>query len=345
MLEFAWPLAILALPLPWLISKLLPAVKQQQAAMWVPFFEELSQIQVNSVSHPGSQRKALRYAAILIWIALIAALMRPYWVGDAIELPTTGRDLMVAVDISDSMQLEDMTLNTRKIDRLSLVKHVVNDFVQRREGDRLGLLLFGSQAYIQAPLTFDRATVGRLLNETEIGFAGKRTAIGDAIGLAIKRLQHRPASSRVVILLTDGENTAGEVEPLKAAELAAQENVRIYTIGIGAESMLTEGILGFGRRTVNPSANLDEKTLTSIASQTGGRYFRARNEKELISIYQELDALEPVDQEAESFRPTRSLFHWPMGFAFALSLCLPFLITPHSLLSKLKRHDNDRPVP
>lgn len=327
MLEFIWPWLALLLPLPLLVTRFMPESKPNQAAIWTPFYQNITALGETQSSTVKSTKNYRYMAAWLIWVLLVLAIMRPTWTGDAIELPSSGRDLMVAVDISGSMQLEDMTLNNRYVQRLTLVKSVINEFVERREGDRLGLLLFGSQAYIQAPLTFDRNTVGQLLNEAQIGFAGQETAIGDAIGLAIKRLQHRPNDARVVILLTDGENTAGEVEPLKAAELAAQENVKIYTIGIGAESMVQPGLFGssFGRRTVNPSANLDEKTLKEMAKLTGGQYFRAKNENELVKIYQLLDELEPVDQEAETFRPIKSLYHWPLGFALMISLLLPLL--------------------
>jgi len=207
---------------------------------------------------------------------------------------------------------------------LSVVKQVVGDFVVRRESDRLGLVLFGSQAYLQAPLTFDRSTVNTLLQEAQLGFAGEKTAIGDAIGLAVKRLRLRPESSRVLILLTDGANTSGEVSPLKAAELAKQEHIKIYTVGVGASEMTVPGLFGsnFGARRINPSVDLDETTLKTIAESTGGRYFRARNPEELNNIYAILDTLEPVEQNDEVFRPVRSLFYWPLALAFISSLLL-----------------------
>lgn len=207
------------------------------------------------------------------------------------------------------------------INRLVTVKKVVGDFVQRRESDRLGLILFGTRAYLQAPLTFDRTTVDRLLQEAQLGFAGEKTAIGDAIALSVKRLRDRPQESRVLILLTDGANTAGEIQPLKAAELAAQSQVKIYTIGIGADEMIKPGLFGtgFGARRINPSADLDEDTLRTIASSTGGQYFRARSLQDLQQIYAVLDTLEPSEQDSEVFRPTKSLFYWPLSLAFAIS--------------------------
>ncbi|MGH8552097.1 MAG: VWA domain-containing protein, partial [Methylococcales bacterium] len=179
------------------------------------------------------------------------------------------------------------------------------------------LILFGDQAYLQAPLTFDRATVAAFLDEAVIGLAGEKTAIGDAIGLAVKRLRKNPSDQRVLVLITDGANTAGLVSPLKAAELAAREGLKIYTIGIGADEMIIRDF--FGARRVNPSADLDEKTLTQIAEKTGARYFRARDTRELEKIYALLDRLEPVEKEKQYYRPKTTLFHWPLGLAVILA--------------------------
>jgi Ca-activated chloride channel family protein len=200
---------------------------------------------------------------------------------------------------------------------------VVGDFVIERQGDRLGLILFGEKAYLQTPLTFDRKTMQTLLYEAQLGFAGNGTAIGDAIGLSVKRLQERPENHRVVILLTDGANNAGELDPLKAAELASRAKVKIYTIGIGAEAMETRSL--FGTRVTNPSADLDESTLKGIADATRGKFFRARNPQELAEIYQELNRLEPIEQDAETIRPIAALYQWPLGLAFALSLLVALI--------------------
>ncbi|MCB1776757.1 MAG: VWA domain-containing protein, partial [Candidatus Competibacteraceae bacterium] len=190
----------------------------------------------------------------------------------------------------------------------------------QRTGDRLGLILFGAQAYLQAPLTFDRNVVATLLNESIVGLAGKETAIGDAIGLALKRLRDSHVRERVLILLTDGTNTAGEVMPRQAAKLAAEHSMRIYTIGLGAKPMRRDTFLG--PQIINPSADLDEATLRDIAKITGGRYFRATDLASLKAIYQELDQLEPVARDAEYFRPRQSLFVWPLSCALLLSVLL-----------------------
>ena len=195
---------------------------------------------------------------------------------------------------------------------------MAGEFIQGRRGDRVGLILFGSRAYLQTPLTFDTETTALLLDEAEIGLAGRETAIGDAIGLAVKRLRNDAANDRVLILLTDGANTSGEVEPLQATEFAAREDMTIYTVGVGADEMLIRDF--FGQRLVNPSADLDEDTLTAIAERTGGAYFRARDAEALEQIYQRLDELEPVESDQETVRPVDELFYWPLSAALIIVL-------------------------
>ncbi|EIC27988.1 MULTISPECIES: vWA domain-containing protein [Methylomicrobium] len=315
MIHLVWPWLILVLPLPWLIRWLLPPLlPAEQAAMKVPFLEDFADGGTRAVSRP--RQWPLRLAA-LAWLLLVAAGMRPQWLGEPIEQTVSGRDLMLAIDLSGSMEEQDFVINKQQVDRLTAAKWVAGDFIERRVGDRMGLILFGTQAYLQTPLTFDRKTVKTLLQESFINMAGENTAIGDAIGLAIKRLKNQPANSRVLILMTDGANTAGEVSPLKAAELAAEHHLKIYTIGIGADEMIVRSL--FGARKVNPSRDLDEKTLLDIAQKTGGRYFRARNTRELDNIYLLLDQLEPINKDSQFFRPRRELFYWPLGLALALA--------------------------
>ena len=318
------------LPLPLLVYWLCKPAHREEAALSVPFYQRLislSQTSAAPTALPGARRTLPLALLLLTWLCLVLAASKPQWVGDPIELPSSGRDLMLAVDISGSMQQTDLQLQGEAVSRLVVVKHVLEEFIERRKGDRIGLLLFGTQAFLQTPLTFDRHTVGTLLNEAQIGFAGEKTAIGDAIGLAVKRLRQRPNSSRLLILLTDGANTAGEITPLKAAELAQQQQITIHTIGVGASEMIQPGLFGgnFGARRINPSADLDEGTLKQIASQTQGQYFRAHDTQELQQIYSLLDQLEPVIQEEETFNPTRSLYMWPLGLALLLSLALFFL--------------------
>lgn len=328
MIEFLWLWAFLLIPIPWLLRRFLKPVTQlQQSALRVPSLEDFNQHSMAQGQHTASNNWMLITAA-LIWILLSIAAARPQWVGDPIELPVSGRDLMLAVDLSGSMQEKDFVVKNQAIDRLTATKVVASDFIERRTGDRLGLILFGDRAYVQTPLTFDRTTVRTLLLESAIGLAGERTAIGDAIGIAIKRLQNNAENDRVLVLITDGANTAGEIQPLKAAELAANSGLKIYTIGIGADEIVKRSFFGVVRRS-NPSSDLDEATLRKVAETTGGRYFRAHNTEELAQIYTLLDQLEPVERETRSFRPTQALFYWPLGIATVLAMLL--------LLTKLIR--------
>ncbi len=325
MLSFsAWP-ALFALPLPWLVRYLMrPAIPRPAAALRVPFYQQAQQL--THTPRKGAHSSRLLAMAYVIWFLLITAAMGPVWLDEPIRTQQTGRDLLIAVDISGSMDTQDLTLNNEPASRLSVVKSVLSDFIQRRTADRIGLILFGSQAYLQAPLTFDRTTVSQLLNEAEIGLAGPQTAIGDAIGLALKKLKDRPTASRTLIILTDGSNTAGEVSPEQAAQLAAQQKLKIYTIGVGAREVIIPGFFGFGDQRVNPASDLDEKSLTAIAEKTGGRYFRADNAESLTKIYQQLDQLEPSKSKSLFYRPQKDLFYWPLGVAFILSLLLGFFI-------------------
>lgn len=321
MLSWQWPYALFLLPLPFIIRFFLQSHDAAAGAIKVPFYSALESLNVSSVNSNSSRfiRAALLW---LVWSSLVIALARPTWVGDPINLPQDRRDLMLAVDISGSMQEQDMLVQNQYIDRISAVKEVVGEFVEKRAGDRMGLILFGAQGYLQTPLTHDRQTVKRQLQEAQLGFAGDGTAIGDAIGLAIKRLRGRPADSRILILLTDGANTSG-TEPLQAADIAAEAEIKIHTIGVGADEKLERSI--FGTRRVNPSVDLDEVTLKAIADKTGGQYFRARNPQELNAIYTLLDQLEPIPEE-QTFRPTRSLLHWPLGLGLLLNLLLMTII-------------------
>ncbi len=319
MFELHWPWALLLLLLPILIRWIFSAAPvQQQAALRVPVIDDFRSD--NLVSSKATRRPWLMLMLVAGWILLVLATARPQWVGEQIELPVSGRDLMLAVDLSGSMQVEDFRINGQAVDRLTATKYVAGDFIRERQGDRLGLILFGRNAYLQTPLTFDLETVNTLLMESAIGLAGKETAIGDAIGLAIKRLKDNQQSSRVLILLTDGANTAGEVSPLKAAQLAADYGLKIYTIGIGADEMIRDSF--FGRQRINPSQELDEKTLTAIAEQTGGQYFRARDTRQLGEIYQTLDRLEPVEVDKQTLRPVKSLYMWPLGMVLVVGLVL-----------------------
>lgn len=317
MYEFLWWWLFVLLPLPLLARWWLkPAEQTAGVALKVPFLDDFRQ--GNKFLGRSWHGLLALVLAGLAWSMLVAAAARPVWVGDTVALPVSGRDLMLAVDLSGSMQEQDFILNGQVVDRLTATKAVAGEFLRKRTGDRIGMVLFGDQAYLQVPLTFDHQTVQQLLNESAIGLAGERTAIGDAIGLALKRLQDSPEKNRVLILMTDGANTAGSVSPLEAAEMAASVGLKIYTVGIGSESDQMRSVFGF--QLMNPNADLDEKTLKSIAASTGGMYFRARDTEEFQNIYAELDRLEPVEKEAEHWRPQQELFRWPLLAAFMLAL-------------------------
>lgn len=335
MIEFVWPWVFAALPLPLILRLVIPRAGNRDAALFVPFFQTLTRLDAKA-SHRVSRSFIIAVSAVLAWLLLVLAAARPQWVGEPIQLPATGRDLMMVVDISGSMEAQDMSLAGQTANRLQVTKAVVSDFVRRRTGDRLGLVLFAARAYTQAPLTFDRATVETLLLEAEIGIIEENaTAIGDGIGLGIKHLQNRPEKSRVMIMLTDGVNNAGAVSPEQAGELARDQGIKLYTIGIGAEAATSNSL--FGPRTVNPSADLDEEMMTKIAEATGGQYFRARDQRELERIYAILDELEPVEQEAETFRPTLSLFYWPLAGAVLLSFLIALMKLPWRQLLPQRR--------
>jgi Ca-activated chloride channel family protein len=324
-LDLAWPWLLGALPLPLAVYYLLPRAEERPAiALRIPFFAALAGA---DSSHSGSRLWRALLGA-LAWALLVAAAARPQLIGDPIALPMEGRDLMLAVDISGSMVEQDMVIGNRLVERLTAVKAVAGDFIERRAGDRIGLILFGSQAYLQTPLTFDRETARALLFESAVGLAGRETAIGDAIGLAVKRLRDQDVENRILILLTDGANTAGSIDPMKAAELAAGEGVRIHTIGVGAESRGAFGLALGGAR-------IDEGTLKAIAKATGGRYFRARDVGGLQEIYGILDELEPVVSDQQTFRPFDELFQWPLAAALVLSFLLGLART--GLFSNLLR--------
>ncbi|WP_296262584.1 MULTISPECIES: vWA domain-containing protein [unclassified Pseudomonas] len=317
MFEFAWPWVFVTLPLPWLLRFVLPVADSGEAALKVSFLNELEGLAGRRArAHLPGWRRQMPF--VLLWLLLLIAAARPQWLGDPLPVAASGRDLLVAVDVSGSMDYPDMVWQNDEVSRLTLVKQQLGDFLEHRKGDRVGLILFGSQAYMQAPLTFDRRTVRVWLDEARIGIAGKNTAIGDAIGLALKRLRLRPAQSRVLILVTDGANNAGQIDPATAARLAAGEGVKIYPIGIGADpDKGATSILG-----LNPSLDLDEPALREIADITGGRYFRARDGAQLEKIGETLDTLEPVTQQPTQARPALALYHWPLGLALLLSVLL-----------------------
>ncbi len=288
-------------------------------ALKLPFFHAI-QAMLQSQAVASATRRSQFILLWLIWILLVSAASGPTWLGQPISLPRSGRNIMLAIDLSGSMRIPDMQLHGEAVDRLQVIKAVAGKFIKARRGDRLGLILFGTRAYLQTPMTFDRQTVLAMLDDSSIGLPGPQTAIGDAIGLAIKRLKHYPPQSRVLILLTDGQNNAGAVSPLGAAAIAKKLGIKIYTIGLGSDQMLTPGF--FGPQVTNPSMDLDEKTLQKIAKETGGLYFRAKDSQSLQKIYADLNRLEPVASAKSIFRPKQPLYPWPLGMALLLGVAL-----------------------
>ena len=307
MLELAWPWLLLALPLPWITTWLLPRARTlTRSVLHLPHVG----VALEESAVRGLASRWSRVLAMLAWAALLLAAARPQWLGEAEDVPRSGRDLLLAVDTSGSMSTADMQVGGSAADRFSVVQMIASDFIQRRQGDRVGLILFGSNAYMLTPLTFDLKTVSSQLRDAVIGLAGRETAIGDALGLAVKRLLDRPEGQRVVILLTDGVNNAGELPPEKATELAVANKVR--------DAVTIDSF--FGQRTVNPSANLNAPMLTRMAESTGGKFFRARDTAELAGIYQEISQLEPVADKTETLRPVDELFWLPLLAAMLLSI-------------------------
>ncbi|WP_196137826.1 VWA domain-containing protein [Aliikangiella sp. G2MR2-5] len=337
MLELKYPLALALTVIPlviWLLQKKQP---QQVSRIRTPLFASWQAIQT---SHHASGKALLtKILLFLTWSLLVLAAARPQWIDEPIKLPISGRDLLLSIDVSGSMEEEDLKLGGQPVNRLVVVKSVINEFLKKREGDRVGLVLFGENAYLQTPLTFDLKTVTHMLNETEIGLAGaSRTAIGDGIGLAVKRLRERPEQSRVLILLTDGRNNSGELDPIEAAKLAKHAGVKIYTIGVGADEAFRQSLL-FGTTRFNPSAELDEQTLTQVANYTGGKYFRARSTQELAQIYNILDELEPVEDEPETYRPVQELYYYPALLALIIFV-LPMLFRALTVISARKNYSD-----
>ena len=310
--NFAWPWWLLAVPLPWLVRWLLPPVRSAQPALRVPWVGRLESV-AGDARLPDLRR--MPWLAWAAWTLLCVAVARPQTPGEAVQPPASGRDLMLAVDLSGSMGEEDMRLGGRPVDRLTAAKAVLGDFLDRREGDRVGLIVFGQRAYALSPLTLDRESVRGQLLDSVVGLAGRETAVGDAIGLAVKRLRDQPSGQRVLVLLTDGVNTAGQLDPEKAAELAAAHEVRIHTVAFGGDLASL-----FGLRLPPNAAEIDEAALQRIAAITGGRAFRARDADELAGIYAEIDRLEPVQRPGQAVRPPVERYPWPLAAAVLLGV-------------------------
>ena len=316
------------LPLPILIRWIFSTYQEQREAVWAPFFEKL----VNLTDQTPAKgaivlRRSLmqKLLAPVVWIAVVIALARPQWVEEPITKIQSARDLMIAVDLSGSMEAEDFTdAEGNKINRLEAVKLVLDDFIARRKGDRLGLIFFGNAAFLQVPFTQDYDTFRILLDEAQVRMAGPQTMLGDAIGLSIKLFEESDVENRVLILLTDGNDTGSKVPPIKAAKIAKQKEITIYPIAIGDPETVGEDVL-------------DVETLQKMAELTGGAYFHANNREELEQIYQGLDQLEPEQFESLSYRPKRPLFQWPLAVFLVLMIGYHSINALNSLRKQRKK--------
>lgn len=320
MFVFSAPWILLFLPLPLLSWFILPPIKTEHGrALHAPFLFHMKEVLGTQSFAARAYIRQISLAA-LIWILLVCAAADPQWLGKAMSFPRDGRNIMLAVDISGSMQIQDMSLNGQELSRLAAVQLIAKPFIEKRSGDRLGLILFGSKAYLQTPLTFDRDTVLYGLEDSSIGLAGQLTALGDAIALAVKHLKDLPEKNKVLIVLTDGASNSGQFNPVDATNLAANNHIKIYTIGFGADNLMVPS--AFGLQAVNPSADLDENTLKIIAAETGGQYFRATSMDSLNKIYNQINQLEPVQQDKIKYRPQTALYPWPLSLAFLIAFAL-----------------------
>jgi len=310
-IELATPWVLLLLPAPILIWRFVPPRRDSVPALRFPFFRQIAMaagVKPRQGSVTLVRHRLQMTVAIIVWILLVTALARPEHVGEPIEVTKAARDVILAIDISGSMDEHDFVSDDgSKIQRLEAVKRVVGEFIETREGDRVALIVFGANAYVQAPFTEDLRTVRDLFEQTAVGMAGPHTVIGDAIGLAIRTFQASDIEQRLLILLSDGADTGSRMSPLNAAEIAAQNGVEIYTIGVGASG--TEG-----RERVNLAA------LEDIAARANGRYFFSGDERGLAVIYDRIEELTPRKVETLSFRQRQPLGHWPLAAAALLSL-------------------------
>lgn len=328
--EFQYPLLFLLLPAPILVWLFLPPYRERQASVRIPFFENVAALTGRQPTKGAVilRRNILQwFIAPLAWILMITALARPVLVEPPIQKIESGRDLLLAVDLSGSMETRDMRdSDGNLIERLEAVKEVLGDFIARRKGDRIGLLFFGNAPYLQAPFTMDHDLVQQLLKEAQVAMAGPQTMIGDAIGLSIKTFESSKAEQKTLIMLTDGNDTNSKVPPNQAAKLAASAGVTIHTIGFGDPRSSGEDLF-------------DEAALKEIAHITGGSYLKADNRQALLDAYQKLDEIEPQEFETLSYRPVKPLYFWPLGAAGILLILYHFIMAVFSLFRERKaRH-------
>ncbi|MBR5154779.1 MAG: VWA domain-containing protein [Alphaproteobacteria bacterium] len=327
MIEFLYPKLLTLIVLPFFTFWLLPPVKQSLGrGLRVPFIDDLENIKNKASRHfvPAMSKKVsfslLFLYLYLLWCLLVIGIARPQYVGEPFRLNTENRDIMLVIDISTSMLQPDFSTNNKRIDRLSAVKYVVGEFVKKRTEDRIGLILFGTRAYLQSPLTFDKEAIKNILYNADAGMAGNSTSIGDALGLALKSIKDdKNKSNKVIILLSDGESNDGYLSMAEAIDMAEKEGLKVYTIGVGAENSFLGGLLSIRNN------ELDEKSLKELASKTKGNYFRATDLSSLKNIYERIDKLEPVENQGNIVRERKDLFYIPLLIALILAMVLLFL--------------------
>lgn len=309
---FMWPGMILLIGLPWLIRRILPPVADEGATAWgggalrVPFFTEAAMFGARVA---GGVSRGMRGLLIAMWLCFVAAAMRPVIYDGGAVVPREARNIMLAVDVSESMAQQDFDMAGQPVSRLAMVRDVVGDFIRQRAGDRIGLVIFGSEAHLLAPLSRDRKALAALFADVGIGAAGGQTAIGDALAQAVRGTVAVPADKKVVILLSDGYNNAGVVSVAQAIDLARKQQIKVYTVGIGSDRQVVTDFFGVAAM---PGVDLDEALLQQIATETGGRYFRAKSAADLREIYTEVDRLEALPDEADPVRPRREMFWLPL---------------------------------
>jgi len=310
-IELAVPWALLLLPAPYLVWRFVPPYRERMSALRFPFFRRVAdaaEVAPRQGSVVMARQRLQMIVAIVVWVLLVIALAQPERVGEPIEVTKAARDLILAIDISGSMDERDFVAQDgERIQRLAAVKRVVGQFVEARQGDRVALIIFGAKAFVQAPFTEDLRTVRELLDQTEVGMAGPHTVIGDAIGLAIRTFEASDVQQRLLILLSDGADTGSRMSPINAAEIAAQNGVEIYTIGVGDPK-------GAGDQRVDLAA------LENVSARAQGQFFFAGDEAGLATVYDRIEALAPREVETLSFRPREPLSHWPLAAAAVLAL-------------------------
>ncbi len=326
--SFEWPWLFLLLPAPWLVHRFLPAYEPASPSLRVSFFRRLERLLGEAEPQALLSRSWLRLLGlVVVWLLVLTALARPVQLGAPVTRETSARDLLLAVDLSGSMSAVDLaTPQAPQRNRLDVVKAVVGDFVKKRHGDRLGLVVFGDAPFVQVPFTTDTSVVERLLNETDVAMAGPRTALGDAVGLCLRLFSRSQAKERVAIVLTDGNDTGSLVTPVRAARIAREQGVRLYVVGVGDPHVLGE-------------ESLNEGVLRQMATLTNGRYLHAQSAAELSSVYAEVDRLEPIVRQLSSYQPRRSMAFVPLGL-LGFFLGLSALLDAFGAVSELvgRRH-------